>query len=361
MRTVKENQHYVPKFYLRHFSFENNLNQIGIFNIEKSFFHPTAKLKTQASKPYFYGEDGEMENILADIEGHQATLLRKMIEDNFIPVKMSKEHAELISLLLLIQLRNPKSSQKTNESFDSLIKKVYEKSDEFRETVEGSTFSINNAIGLSISMLSAGLEFCGDLQYKLIVNKTSVPFITSDNPLVKYNQLMEMNKYPRGATGFASLGLQIFFPINPEKMIIVFDSWAYKVGSRSKKIVETSDARDIDQLNTLQMINCNNIVFFNDRMKKEAIEKLNRNSKHYERPHKVITQEFHNIRRNGKVENGSSVIMNMTTECKIKLNLTFIKITDNAKFFKVDKGIVQIREYCKLLRKPRGDLYEVSL
>jgi len=266
-----------------------------------------------------------------------------------------------MSFILLLQLRNPKASQRTNESFDSLVKEIYGKSNEFKEVLKESTFFIKNAIGISISMLKKGLEFCGDLSYKLIVNKTSVPFITSDNPLVKYNQFMEMNQYPRGSTGFASLGLQMFLPICPEKMIIVFDPWSYKVGSQKKAVVQTSDIKDINQLNLLQMLNCNQTVFFNHKMTKEALEELNKNSKRYERPHQVVTKEFHNVKRNGRIEDNSSVIMHTTTECRIKLNLTFIKLTDRAKFFKVDKGVVQVREHCKSLGKPNGDLFDVSL
>ena len=38
MVTDKKNQHYVPKFYLRNFSFEDNKKQIGLFNLENEFY-----------------------------------------------------------------------------------------------------------------------------------------------------------------------------------------------------------------------------------------------------------------------------------------------------------------------------------
>jgi hypothetical protein len=45
--TEKKNQHYIPKFYLRNFSYENNGKQIGVYNILNEIFVSKGKLKTQ--------------------------------------------------------------------------------------------------------------------------------------------------------------------------------------------------------------------------------------------------------------------------------------------------------------------------
>jgi len=74
MKTDKKNQHYVPKFYLRNFSFQNNKKQIGVFNIENEFYFLKAKLKTQGSKNFFYGSDGVIEDSLSLIEGELSIL-----------------------------------------------------------------------------------------------------------------------------------------------------------------------------------------------------------------------------------------------------------------------------------------------
>jgi len=52
---------------LKKFSYKENDGQIGMFNIQNQFFAQTAKLKTQAYKPFFYGEDGELEDLLSSM------------------------------------------------------------------------------------------------------------------------------------------------------------------------------------------------------------------------------------------------------------------------------------------------------
>ncbi|WP_394261826.1 DUF4238 domain-containing protein [Moraxella boevrei] len=56
MITDKKNQHYVPKFYLRNFSYNNNGKQIGLFNLKSEKFFVNVPLKNEASKNFFTAE-----------------------------------------------------------------------------------------------------------------------------------------------------------------------------------------------------------------------------------------------------------------------------------------------------------------
>ncbi|HEX7413728.1 MAG TPA: DUF4238 domain-containing protein, partial [Bacteroidia bacterium] len=328
---------------------KDNQKQIGLYNVTNQVFYPTAKLKTQASRPFFYGQDGILENYLAEVEEHQASLLKKIIDSNYLPARQTKEHVELIFLLLLTEFRNPVSSDSINESVDNLAQILLSKSTEFKDDVGKYKISFSNPIGLSISGIEKGIETCADLHYKIIINKSTTPFITSDNPLIKYNQFTEINKYPLGSTGFGNIGFQMFFPINPWKMLIVYDHWCYKVGSSKKIVIETKETRDVDQLNLAHFLNCNDTLFFNHSMTKNNIIALHQKSLRFEKAHSVITKELPEIGQDGKVKKNSSFIMSHSTECKIKLDLTFIKLTDNAKYYKMDKSTVLIRPYCRVL------------
>lgn len=57
MSQKTRNQHYLPQFFLRKFSIQNNGNQIGLYNIENEFFFPNAGIKNQGSKNFFYGKE----------------------------------------------------------------------------------------------------------------------------------------------------------------------------------------------------------------------------------------------------------------------------------------------------------------
>ena len=90
MTTKKKNQHYIPKFYLKNFSFENNNKQVGLFNVNNQKFIQRAKLKTQGSKNFFYGSDGFIEDSLALIENTIAKTIKRIILSGKLPKKNTK-------------------------------------------------------------------------------------------------------------------------------------------------------------------------------------------------------------------------------------------------------------------------------
>lgn len=55
---------------------------------------------------------------------------------------------------------------------------------------------------------------CVDLKGRILINKTRIPFITSDNPVCLHNQFMEKVKYPLNALGVR--GTIIYFPLSLE-------------------------------------------------------------------------------------------------------------------------------------------------
>ncbi|WP_445431675.1 DUF4238 domain-containing protein [Chryseobacterium indoltheticum] len=76
----KKNQHYLPQFYIRHFSIENNQKEIGIYNLKQDLYIKKGSIKHQCSENYFYGEDEIVENFLAKIEGNFAKTFKSIIE-----------------------------------------------------------------------------------------------------------------------------------------------------------------------------------------------------------------------------------------------------------------------------------------
>lgn len=59
--TEKANQHFVPKFHFRNFSYKNNQKEIGIYNVKSKFYKSNVSIRHQGSKRFFYGKDGELE------------------------------------------------------------------------------------------------------------------------------------------------------------------------------------------------------------------------------------------------------------------------------------------------------------
>jgi hypothetical protein len=100
-----------------------------------------------------------------------------------------------------------------------------------------------------------------DLTLKLLVNKTAIQFVTSDNPVVRYNQYWE-DRPGISHVGWACQGLQVFLPISPSHMLLFYDGTIYKAGDKRSSIVEIPEEADVRQLNGLQWVNAQEVVLF---------------------------------------------------------------------------------------------------
>ena len=124
---------------------------------------------------------------------------------------------------------------------------------------------------LLISMLAGILLY--DLKIVLLENKSKIDFIFSDNPVILFNSFFNKS-YPFGTTGLSSTGLQIFYPINSKFMLFLFDSNFYEI--YNLKTLKVNKNKDIQRLNGLQILNCNdNIYFENPNLKDKFIERYN--------------------------------------------------------------------------------------
>jgi hypothetical protein len=352
MNTEKEKQHYVPKFYLRHFSFNNNTKQIGVFNVNTNFFMADAKLKTQAYKPYYYGRDGRIEEMLSRVEGRSCIAISKIIGEKQIPKTDSDEFLEVILFVILTQLRNPTIEKNILSSRQELIKRAKEfaPNGDLPEEKLPNIMSHEEMVELALSNIKTGMLYCGDLSVKLLINNTMTPFLTSDNPVVKYNQYLEVRNYPYGWIGYGTVGLQIIIPLSPRISLMLYDGWAYKVGDKQKGYIELVD-KDVDQLNMLQILNCNSNIFFNEKLNKAYLQKLKKVSEQY---HKFNEPDSSMVRKfdveTGKVSPNSMIVSVGTKNVATRLVLTNCTITKKAKRHIFDNRVVQLRPWALTLR-----------
>ena len=85
-----------------------------------------------------------------------------------------------------------------------------------------------------------------------IANKTSKPFITSDNPTIKYNSVSE--NYEWLTSSFVSSGLQIFLPLSPKLVLFFYDPKTYNVKTDIDDIILIEKESEVFQLNLLQVL-----------------------------------------------------------------------------------------------------------
>ena len=69
-------------------------------------------------------------------------------------------------------------------------------------------------------------------------NENKNPFLTSDNPVVRYNSLMEKFAWEFGSyTGNGWIGVKIIIPLNYKYSLIFYDATTYKIGNNKEKFV----------------------------------------------------------------------------------------------------------------------------
>jgi hypothetical protein len=349
MKTEKKNQHYIPKFYLRNFSFQKNQNQIGIYNLNNKFFHQTSKLKTQGSRNFFYGYNGIIEDLLADIEGYLSTAIKKVIFSQKLPPKSTKEHVDLLFFIILTDARNPVQIDNMKTMMSQMKERLVEINPEtdLKKTVPELTH--DEIIEMAITGIPETLFYVMDLDFKILKNETNFPFITSDFPVVKYNQFLESKKWFQSKSGYSASGLQIFLPLNSELVLHFFDSAIYKVGNKKEKIVSIKSEKEIHKINELQFVNCLGTIFFDENATEDYIRFLHEKASKFKRANEpksklsYIFDKDEDAKKVMETEKQNLIIFN-TSDCETKFSIDCIKTHSKGKVTKLNPTMAQTRK-----------------
>lgn len=261
-----KSQHYVTQFYLRNFSIGGRGKAISLYNISSKVFILDAKLKTQACRDYFYGKDGETEKALGVIENEAGPMIRRIIKKEEPPERYRKDHLALLLFTIFQRERTLSAAREKNEYIGEIVNELYALEKGINPESMRARLVYKEPARVSLSVAARTQFLAWDLAYKLICNKTMIPFISSDNPVVLQNQYLEERKTTGSNTGYASIGLEIIVPISPKLSIMFYDEGVYKVGYRKKSTVNVYCEEDINALNSLQYLNAEKNVYFTENV-----------------------------------------------------------------------------------------------
>lgn len=337
----KKRQHYVSVFYLKFFSHNNKGRQISMYNIKSEEYIAKASLRDQAYENYFYGSDGVLESGFEVLENRVSKLLHQMIEENSHPKYYSKDHHAILTFTILLHARTLRTAEELNEMVDKLSKKILSKDPRVKDRLNEVKIGYTKPAKVTVQVVVSMLPVVVDLAYKIFVNKTKTPFITSDHPVVLYNQFFESKKHWGSNIGLASQGLQIFFPISPLHLLMFYDKKLYKVGGKHHKPISISDTEDVDHLNGLQYLNARANLYFNESVSESYIRTLNTQFSKYLTTSKVRVKEYPNGIQNTKLHRSLVHIYKKDIRCNF--SLSFVKQTRYAKGFQLDNRAVYVR------------------
>jgi hypothetical protein len=331
-------QHYVPVFYLKKFSGDGK--SINIWNIPKRKRIISAKLRSQCCKDYFYGKELLIEHTLGNVEAKLANIFRLIDYYKCPPINGTEDRLLLLLYVLIQYSRTKYSADSINELNDKVFKQIFrEKADADGIDLTGVQIGIKNAPQFSLGTSVQCLPLLLDLECKILNNNTKVEFVTSDNPVVLYNQLFSFDKHGSN-TGYASKGLQIFLPISPKLAIFFYDKKVYRVGKNRETFVIISNPKDIYELNTLQICSAYVNLYFSDI--NLDLESLHKKGEKFRRKKKANMDVFKPVDED--INRRRELLVASKEDVRTNLKLSFARQTKNNKIW--------LKKFRKLKSKP---------
>lgn len=286
-------------------------------------------LKNQCYRDYFYGKDLQMEKALSLVEGQMSRILNVVQSDCVLPSRGSEDRLTLLLHVLMQHTRTAYSIDAYDEQIDKLMKYLMapemEKMNLSSEQIANIKITQKDSARFALGMATPHYPLLIDLEWKLLRATGTHEFITSDNPVVYYNQFFTFRKSGSN-TGLASKGLQIFFPVSPKHLVVLYDGKVYGVGSKKCDVVDVSDARDMEQLNRLQFISALENVYFHGKC--YPVLREFHASERYRRPRKSHMQVFPSEET---VEHRKELLMMSREDVRTELDLSFLRLLKPAK------------------------------
>lgn len=318
MSTPKRH-HFVPQFYLKRFT--SGKRYIRCLHRASGTIISRASIKGQCAIDNFYGWQDNIEWSLGAIEARAANLFRKIDIDIELPDKLSFEWQEILIFMALQSSRTQLSGRESDEMSDYYFKLMHQYEAK-KAGVDLTKFRIGSQFPAALPMQLSMQAYpaLNALDRCLLINKSRMPFLTSDNPVVHYNS--RFSTIDRlGIIGLTSEGLQIFYAISPFLMIMLFDPSSYRRPSNAytKVLRET----DVIQLNILQYLWSGEVVFWQDAKIDSSIREISRHCKPFLPYERSVTRESDHIDLDG--DKKGSLLHSYRAHAPLETRFRFIK------------------------------------
>ena len=317
----KLRHHYVPQFYMRRFSKDGK--SISLINIEKALLVRKASIRKQCYRKKFYGDTNIVEDAFSVLEGIVAGILDRIYEGTLFSTFSEEDHFKLQTFIVFQNSRTRAHAEEVAR-YISLFEKDLPLDVQKFENFDDSTRR-DMRVGIALKNATRSVPNISDLEKRILRIKCDYSFITSDNPVIKYNQWCE-GEDSLGVTGMVNSGLQIFFPISPKCMLLFFDSNIYYTTGTNNSTIEIYDRNDILKLNKLQAVFADKNLYFSDWKNRDSVVRLMKRTTMYRKQREWKL----NILKPNKIDNNSDTKSEIrhvySVMPNVKLNLSFLSI-----------------------------------
>ena len=313
--------HYVPRFYLRRF--KSGCRRINLHNIQRALTIQDASIKHECAKLDYY-RTAQIEDALAQLETRAAVAMSSLCDG-----ERDYEMDTIRQFIAVQLLRTPSFTVRTattHHKFQELFGGDVVDVESMRrirfDAVEPKDLPVFNL--LMSDDLARALR---DLK-SIIVETATEAFITSDNPVFKYNQYLEEIRN-HGTVGLGQTGIQIFLPLSPKHVMVMYDKDVYDYVKKQPP-TET----DVEVLNGLQVISANNNLYFNDGRKSTAVEDITSKYAHLRQDDPTVLDQF-----SGDENPQHSLVHSYDQTPNVGLNLSFLRVKRRADRLSISKRL----------------------
>ncbi|MCC0638338.1 DUF4238 domain-containing protein [Clostridioides sp. ES-S-0001-02] len=265
--TVK--QHYVPRCYMKNFSIVKDSGKkekqlIAFYQFNENLLKGNIPTESVCYKKYFYGEDGKIEKELATKETKWAEVLKDIVSTE--TYNLDKKQENLIKEFAIFQhCRTLAMYNHVKNMMSEFIENIISKdiSDNEKNMQKEKIESELDASDV-IKSCEYLIEIVTDLNISLIKFNTEKKLITSDMPIIIINPFS-----PR-QVGIAMVGIIIFFPVSPDKLVMIYDG---KVYTDCNGFMTICNEDDVINLNKYQIISAQERILAREISDLETIGK----------------------------------------------------------------------------------------
>jgi hypothetical protein len=319
----KNNQHYVPQFYLRNFGINSKL--IHLFYLQNKRIISEAGIKHQCYKRKFYGSDEVIENNLAQKEQLYSQIIRQVFTKGMLPAKNTPEYDGLLEFVAIQWLRTKSFVDGQIENFNLMVNEMIKEYPDEKELLIQYLGNDDDVIKISIGLVDIIVKSINDLEMHLVYSGYPNCFFTSDNPVNLYNIYFQSINYI-GGVGTAGKGTLFFVPLSAHYLIILYDSKIYKIIG-NELLTQYPTPKDVADINKLQIIFADESLYFDNNVDIENIQTLVKKTTKLRNKNRRVVKVLDEI---GSAVNSSLIVSKIITP-NLNLDLSFIKIKKNAK------------------------------
>ena len=255
MVATNKNQHFVPRCYLKAFTHGGENLAINLLNLHRQRAISAAPVKNQCSGDYFYGQDHRLETAIQSVEGGYAATVARIHASGY---RLTDADRTVLRTFMLFQhMRTEAASRRSVEMFAGMEHTIGTPLPNFKP-------SIKEAVQIAMRTFAEEMHLFEDLKVCLVRNRTSRPFVTSDDPAVIANRWHKEDPRVRHKSpGLIACGTSVFLPLSPRTMCVAYDGDVYSMPHQSGW-TEVRRESDVNAFNELQFLNASANVYFRD-------------------------------------------------------------------------------------------------